>query len=367
MQSPSTPIATGPLTRMLLVLDVVESVRLMEQDQDDFVRRWQQLVRRVEQILPAFGGRIVKSLGDGLMLSFTEADACVQAAFDIQRSSQQANAGQAPHRQIHLRMGAHPARFVADQHDIYGTDVNLTARLCALGGADELLCSNALLAQLPTAMRFAFEDMGELCLRHIGRPVHVWRVACAPQTAGHAPPRSDTSGTPLAVAVIPFVASMAGDADAHLRGLLVQHLRLAIACVPAVVLAPQPDAPSRLPALDVLADVAQQPSGFGVSHLVLAAASRLPGDELLLVVELVETRTGRAHCETVKTHLDAMARDMSGLSAALSTRLWLQAQNRKPAGPLGSAEPHHADALPPRGRSPERPLLPEVTSESAAF
>ena len=40
-------------TKVLLVMDVVESVRLMEQDQDDFVMRWQKMVKQVEeQILP---------------------------------------------------------------------------------------------------------------------------------------------------------------------------------------------------------------------------------------------------------------------------------------------------------------------------
>ncbi|MES2945891.1 MAG: hypothetical protein V4772_23740, partial [Pseudomonadota bacterium] len=53
-------------TKVLLVMDVVESVRLMELDADDFVLRWQQLVQQAEQeILPLHGGRIVKSLGDG--------------------------------------------------------------------------------------------------------------------------------------------------------------------------------------------------------------------------------------------------------------------------------------------------------------
>lgn len=35
-------------TKVLLVMDVVESVRIMEQDQDGFVRRWQQLVEEAE-------------------------------------------------------------------------------------------------------------------------------------------------------------------------------------------------------------------------------------------------------------------------------------------------------------------------------
>ena len=85
---------------MLLVMDVVESVRLMEQDEDDFVRRWQQLVQHAEQILPLHGGRIVKSLGDGLMLEFANAQGCTQAAFALQHFSRQANNSYAPTQQL---------------------------------------------------------------------------------------------------------------------------------------------------------------------------------------------------------------------------------------------------------------------------
>src|SRR2546428_5265252 len=109
-------------TKVLLVMDVVESVRLMELDQDGFVQRWQQLVLQAEQhILPLHGGRIVKSLGDGLMLEFANAQSCVKAAFALQQFSQQANTGLQPEQQMHLRMGGHLAEFVTDKHDIYGT------------------------------------------------------------------------------------------------------------------------------------------------------------------------------------------------------------------------------------------------------
>ena len=124
------PHALNRSTKVLLVMDVVESVRLMAFDEDDFVRRWQQLVQQAEQrILPRHGGRIVKSLGDGLMLEFANAAGCVRAAFDLQIFSRLANQDLAEDRQMHLRMGGHVAGFVTDKHDIYGTDFNLTARV----------------------------------------------------------------------------------------------------------------------------------------------------------------------------------------------------------------------------------------------
>ena len=80
-----------------MVLDVVESVRLMEQDEDGFVQRWQRLVAQTEQrLLPLHGGRLVKSLGDGLMLEFATAQGCVKSAFALQYFTDQDNQDHPP-------------------------------------------------------------------------------------------------------------------------------------------------------------------------------------------------------------------------------------------------------------------------------
>ena len=61
-------------TKVLLVLDVVESVRLMEEDEAGAVQQWQRFVSHVvHEVWPMHAGRLVKSLGDGLMREFGHA------------------------------------------------------------------------------------------------------------------------------------------------------------------------------------------------------------------------------------------------------------------------------------------------------
>ncbi|GAB3472700.1 adenylate cyclase [Polaromonas eurypsychrophila] len=192
---------------MLLVMDVVESVRIMEQDQDDFVRRWQQLVQHAEQqVLPLHGGRIVKSLGDGLMLEFATAQGCVKAAFALHHFSAHANEDQPPEHHMHLRMGAHLAEFVTDKHDIYGTDVNLTARIATLAGPREFVVSAGLRDHLTAGLDADIEDLGECHLKHVKEPLRAYRVG----HAGHAPVVQPTNAAPPdfrpTIAVIPFEA-----------------------------------------------------------------------------------------------------------------------------------------------------------------
>ena len=192
---------------MLLVMDVVESVRIMEQDQDGFVRRWQQLVEEAEHnVLPRHGGRIVKSLGDGLMLEFASAQGCVKAAFDLHSFTRQANHGVRPEHQMHLRMGGHLASFVTDQHDIYGTDVNLTSRVSTLAGPGEMVVSSELRDELAAGLDAEVEDLGDCHLKHVEKPVRAYRVG----PVGHAPviPASSTLPPDFrpTIAVIPFEA-----------------------------------------------------------------------------------------------------------------------------------------------------------------
>ena len=272
-------------------MDVVESVRIMEQDQDGFVQRWQQLVEQAEQrVLPLHEGRIVKSLGDGLMLEFSSAQSCAKAAFALQHYSRQINAGLLPARQMHLRMGGHLASFVTDHHDIYGTDVNLTARFCTLAGPNEVVISAELRDQLVPGLDADIEDMGECYLRHVEKPVHAYRLAPpgkAPTFAGL--PADDTELRPT-IAVIPFTAHTSGPEDAVLGEILAEEIIAALSRTPDL------NVISRLSTTALRGRDASLP--LVQSHLnanyVLSGAYRVSGNQLILVTELIEARSGRA-------------------------------------------------------------------------
>jgi TolB-like protein/class 3 adenylate cyclase/Tfp pilus assembly protein PilF len=276
-------------TKVLLVMDVVESVRIMEEDQDDFVRRWQQLVRQAEQqILPQHGGRIVKSLGDGLMLEFASAQGGVKAAFALQHFSQQGNARLTPPRQMHLRIGGHLASFVADQHDIYGTDVNLTARLCTLAGPNEIVISAELRDQLVPMLDADVDDMGECYLKHIERPVRAYRIA---PPGGH--PLVDTGNAVRldlrpAIAVIPFAMRSAEAGHEMLGEALADEVIAALSRTSELHVISRLSTTvfrERHEAVDNIR------SHLGASY-ILSGTCRSMGSQIALFVELIDAKTG---------------------------------------------------------------------------
>src|SRR5215813_13496716 len=53
--------------RAILIVDVVESVRLIEEDEEGVLAQWLSFVEQIEHnVLPMFGGRLAKSLGEAV-------------------------------------------------------------------------------------------------------------------------------------------------------------------------------------------------------------------------------------------------------------------------------------------------------------
>jgi adenylate cyclase len=102
----------------------------------------------VEVAITAHQGRIVKRLGDGLMATFLSGDAAVQAALDAQDAVRGIEIeGYAPR----MRAGLHWGRPRKLGGDYLGVDVNVAARVADAAKAEQVLVSDALLAQIDLA------------------------------------------------------------------------------------------------------------------------------------------------------------------------------------------------------------------------
>lgn len=215
---------------VVLVVDLVESVRLMREHEAFTVRRWAEFVRNVtNDILPRRRGALVKSLGDGLMARFTEVAAAVAAVTDMHRALAEQNAGIPDAQHFHLRAGVNAAMAWSDGIDIYGTGVNLAARLATLAGPGETIASASAHDQLAAALAAlanpgetigsatardelthgvdAFcEDLGDCIVKHFDKPVRAYRVG--PASPHPALPGRRDYGTTMqpTIAVIPFGA-----------------------------------------------------------------------------------------------------------------------------------------------------------------
>jgi class 3 adenylate cyclase/tetratricopeptide (TPR) repeat protein len=204
-------------TRAVLVVDVVESVRLIEHDEEGAIARWLSLVDHVEKELLAGGeGRLVKYLGDGMLLEFSDARTAASVAFAIQSASKRLNFGLAPERQMLLRMGIETGSVIVEAKDVYGHGVNLATRLASLAGPGEIVVSAQVREQLTPTLDADVEDLGECFLKHVQHPVRAYRIGPPGPRPAIMPAFSPGELRPT-LAVIPF-ASRDAAADHHVLG-----------------------------------------------------------------------------------------------------------------------------------------------------
>lgn len=94
----------------------------------------------IRNALRKYNGREVKHTGDGFMLSFTTADEAVQCAVEIQQSFMSYNA-EGPDEQMHVRIGLSAGEPIQENGDLFGTTVQLAARLCDHAKPNQIMIS----------------------------------------------------------------------------------------------------------------------------------------------------------------------------------------------------------------------------------
>ena len=117
----------------ILAADVVGYSRLMQADEAGTLAALK--ARRREVLQPAIArhrGRIVKVMGDGVLVEFASAVDAVECAVALQEAMDAANAELPEDRRIVLRIGINLGDVMVEGSDLYGDGVNIAARLEAM-------------------------------------------------------------------------------------------------------------------------------------------------------------------------------------------------------------------------------------------
>jgi Adenylate and Guanylate cyclase catalytic domain len=118
------------------------------------------------------GGKVFSTMGDGMAAAFVSASAAAAAALVAQQAlGAQAWPQATP---IRVRMGLHTGEADLRDGDYFGTAVNRSARLMAIGHGGQVLCSQATAALLESEIELV--DLGEHRLRDLDRPIRVFQV-----------------------------------------------------------------------------------------------------------------------------------------------------------------------------------------------
>lgn len=199
----------------IIAADMVGFSRLMAADENGTIAR--QKAHRSALIDPKiaqFGGRIVKTTGDGLLIEFPSSVDAVQCAVEIQETMSEREREVSEENRIQYRIGINLGDIVIDGDDILGDGVNLAARLEGIAEPGSICISDVVYQNLQGKLAEAFSDPGRPKLKNIPREILVWRWSAAvrEKTGAKKPTPSLKLPDKPSVAVLPFT-NMSGDSE----------------------------------------------------------------------------------------------------------------------------------------------------------
>lgn len=155
----------GHLRVVIAFADLVGFVRFTEEEGEeqalDLIERF---VEAVEASLPA-AARVVKNIGDGVMIVGTDPAALVDWALGFQEGFA---------KRSRPRIGIHYGDTIYRDGDYYGRSVNLAARVVSRAQGGEVLLTEPVYDVIPPDPKVSFEPIGQVRLKGIADPVALY-------------------------------------------------------------------------------------------------------------------------------------------------------------------------------------------------
>jgi len=317
----------------ILVADVVGYSLHMGRDEIGTRRRLNHIIDViVRPALETHRGRMFKTVGDGFLSEFGSVVDAVDCAVKVQESLRLSAKGET--QPLLLRIGINLGDVIIEDDDVHGDGVNVAARLEALAEPGGICISRSARDQIRDKLDYAIEDMGEVTIKNITRPVRTFRVLPEQKNAGATVTSKGRIGhgafvnaavallclgtlvgaalywfepwttrveaasaadmkLPLpdkpSVAVLPFSLASEGPDDRILADAIAEDLTRSLARTAGLFVIARS---STLDYVGDLASPARAAEDLGVRHVVRATMRR-SGDRVRIDAELIDALTGR--------------------------------------------------------------------------
>ena len=263
----------------ILSADVVGYSRLMAADETGTLSRLNAERRdRLEPLIKAHRGRIFKLTGDGILVEFASVVDAVTCAAEWQAGSD---------GDLLFRIGINLGEVIVQDGDVYGTGVNIAARLEGKAQPGGICVSAAIHDQVLGKVDLPFQDFGPQTLRNIDTPVHAYRIA--PPDGMHVPTdQGQGHDVKLRVAVLPLKNMSPDPAQDAFSDGLTQDIITALSRSYALEVAAQSSTSAYKGQSPDIRTIA---AALGVSY-VLEGSVRQGTDRARITVQLIEAASG---------------------------------------------------------------------------
>ena len=232
-------------------------------------------------------GRVVKTMGDGLLAEFGSTVDAATCAAAMQDRIGERNAGLAADKVMNLRIGIHSGEVLLESGDIFGDGVNIAARIESVARPGSVVISDRVHAEIAGKCDLSFRPIGTKALKNIARPPALFELDRDEARAAPAPISQPLPDKP-SIAVLPLLNMSANPDVEYLADGLTEDIIGALAHVPWLFVIARN---STFAFKGIASDVRQIGRDLGVAYL-FEGSVRSQGNRLRVTGQLVETTTG---------------------------------------------------------------------------
>jgi TolB-like protein/class 3 adenylate cyclase len=168
----------------ILIADVVGYSALSRIDEEGTRARFRKLVSDIAEPAIADGqGRLVKTMGDALLVEFPSVVKALRCAIQIQQSSALTDGNREEQAPLRLRIGINLGDVIVEGADLQGDGVNLAARLQGLAEPGGIVLSAGAYDQVRKKVDVVFKDLGARRFKNIDDPIRAYAVVLGPRSA----------------------------------------------------------------------------------------------------------------------------------------------------------------------------------------
>lgn len=169
----------------VLIADVVGYSRLSQIDEEGTRARFQTDLNEVFQpSITEHHGRLVKTIGDGILVEFPSIVDALRCAVEIQQQKAKRNAAAPPEKRLDFRIGVNLGDIIVEGDDIHGDGVNIADRIQALAVPGGIAISGSAYDHVKGKLPIGFTSLGDQKVKNIAEPIRVFRVVRDPAAAG---------------------------------------------------------------------------------------------------------------------------------------------------------------------------------------
>ncbi len=266
----------------IMFTDIAGYTSLSQTDEPGALRLLEEQESLVRPILELHRGRQVKSMGDRLLIEFSNALDAVECAVDLQRHVHERNAREG-RRPLRLRVGIHLGDVQGFGGDILGDAVNIASRVEPLAEPGGICLSEPVYVQVRNKVEYPLESLGPKELKGVREPMVVYRVTL-PWTAGEAP--ASTSNLPR-IAVLPLANISPDPRDEYFADGLTEELVTVLSQIKGLRVISRTSVNQYKGTTKSVAQIGHE---LGADS-VLEGSVRKAGDQLRIAVQLIDTRS----------------------------------------------------------------------------